>query len=216
MTKATKRNTNTVTLPTRTVDQIARDIVSSLSGIADAKGKASGYYKEVATILDAVNMNWTAIKWNRVKSADSLLAVLAEAGVGIKGKQIAEIRTAIITPIKEARPNDVKTAWQGICRWSAGYTGSAPLHPDVKAEQADAKAKEGFKGNKEKKETSNEEPIVDTIAKNPQYARKVLSFIIAGLMENKAIRKANKVSTASLDAAISVLEDGAEALAALK
>jgi hypothetical protein len=214
--KATKRNTNTVTLPVRTVDQIARDIVSSLSGIADAKGKASGYYREVATILDAVHMNWTAIKWNRVKSADSLLAVLAEAGVGIKGKQIAEIRTAIITPIKEARPDDVKTAWQGICRWSAGYTGSAPLHPDVKAKQADAKAKEGFKGNKEKKETSNEEPIVDTIAKNPQFARVVISHVIAGLTENRGLRVKNKISTVTIDAAIAALNDAAEALAALK
>lgn len=196
---------NTTKAPARTFAILATEIKEALVGLEGARGTAETKYKEVALMLDNIEASWTAIKFNVKEQAENAPAAVKEA------------RTLILGAAKEAGVKSYMQVWQNIQRHSAHYTGSGARHPDViEANKVKDAADKAVKGEKEKPETSNAEPVADTVAKNPQFTRVVLSHLIAGLSENRGLKKANKVSTAAIDALIEALEEASELCAALK
>ena len=189
----------TVRASARTFAILAKEIKEALVGLEGARSTAETKYMEVALMLDKSHAGWTAIKFNAKDQAESAPAAVKEA------------RALILGAAKEAGVKSYMQVWQNIQRWSAHYTGSLAKHPDVVAAQkAEKEATKAVKGEKEKPEPSNAEPVQDTIAKNPQFARIVLSHVLAGLNENRGLKKANKVRTAAIDALIEAIEEAAE------
>jgi hypothetical protein len=206
----TKTRRNAVTLKARTAQEIAGDIVQGLQDIESAKESAGEVYKEAAAALDGIAARFTLIKWNKCKSPDSTKAAFTAAGVSdSQGVKIQEFRAVILDAVKAFNDGAAKTVWQSICRWSIGYTGSKPLHPDAKPAPAPKAEK-----------TPKAEPMTattrDAVLANPQNARKVISELIAGLTDNMGLKKKNKIGTTAIQEAIDALGQADIALAALK
>jgi hypothetical protein len=196
---------------TRTASAIGADIVAALRDKETANGKADVCFKEAASALDAITANWTLVKFNQCKSPDSTKAALTAAGVSdSEGAKIVEF----LAPVKEAvtafNAESWKTVVQGIRRWSKGYTGSKPNHPDAKA------AKPAAKPAAEPAATTTEVSVSDQVARNPQFARVVVSHVIAGLTSRMGEMKREKVSIANIKEAIAALGEANEFLALMK
>lgn len=209
MTTKTKTS-KVVTIKARTATAIAADILKGLQDIESAKESAGAIYKEAAAALDALHGNFTLIKWNSCKSPESTKAAFTAAGVtDSQGVKIQEFRATILEAVKAYNEQAAKTVWQSICRWSVGYVGSKPLHPDVKpaATKAD-------KADKDKATT--ETPVRDLVTSDPQKARIVLGELVAGFTTLKGACKKNKLSTTLLQEVLDLLADTDAAIAALK
>ena len=128
-----KTKSKVATIKARTAQEIGSDIVAGLKGIDNAKENVGAVYREAAETLDAITPKFTAIKWNACKSPDSTKAAFTAAGVtDSQGAGVAEFRAVILEAVKTYNDEQAKTVWQNIARWSVGYVGSKPLHPNVK------------------------------------------------------------------------------------
>jgi hypothetical protein len=207
--------TKVVTVKARTPQQIAADIVSNLENIESAKESAGEIYKEAAAALDGIDPAFTSIKWNACKSPESTKAAFTAAGVDdAQGIQIQEFRAVILDAVKKHNDQAAKTVWQCICRWSIGYQGSRPLHPDVKP-TATKKADKADKADKTDKATT-EAPVRDLVHADPQKARIILGELVAAFSTMKGACKKNKISTTLLQEVLDLLADTDAAIAALK
>lgn len=207
----TKTNkTNVVTIKTRAATAIAADILKGLQGIESAKESIGAVYKEAAAALDGIHTAFTNIRWNSCKSPESTKAAFTAADIDdAQGKRIQEFRAVILEAVKAYNEQAAKTVWQSICRWSIGYSGSKPLHPDVKP----APAPKADKADKAEPMTATTR---DAVLANPQNARKVISELIAGLTDNMGLKVKNKMNVASIKEAIELLGQADIALASMK
>ncbi len=200
-----------VTIKTRAATAIAADIVKGLEGIENAKESAGAVYKEAAATMDGITTKWTLIKWNACKSPESTKAAFTAAGVtDSQGAKVAEFFAPIKLAVTEYDADAWKTVAQSIRRWSVGYIGSKPLHPDVKPAPADKPAP---KADKPEPMTATTQ---DAVLANPQNARKVISELIAGLTNNMGLKVKNKMNVASIKEAIDLLGQADIALASMK
>lgn len=203
--------TKTVTIKARAASAIAADIIKGLQGIEHAKESIGEVYKEAAGVLDGIHPAFTSIKWNACKSPESTKAAFTAAGVEDQGIKIQEFRAVILEAVKAFNDGAAKTVWQSICRWSIGYTGSKPLHPDVKP-TAPTKADKADKPEPVVTET----PVRELVAADPQKARIVLGELVAAFSTMKGACKKNKISTALIQEVLDLLGDTDAAIAALK
>jgi len=205
----TKTTRKVVTIKARAAQDIAADIVKGLGDIEAAKESAGEVYKEAAGVLDGITAKFTLIKWNACKSPESTKAAFAAAGVtDSQGARVQEFRAVILEAVKAFNDGAAKTVWQSICRWSIGYTGSKPLHPDAKPAPAS-------KANKaEKPDTAA--PVRELIAADPQQARVLLGELVAAFSTMKGACKKNKVSAALVQEVLDLLGETDAAIAALK
>jgi hypothetical protein len=205
--KAKTNKTNVVTIVTRTADQIGADIVIALQGIGKAKEAASEFYKEAAGALDTIAPTWTDIDFTKESKA-----AFAAAGVeDSHGEKVKEFRTTLLAVVKEYNESETKTVWQYIKRWSAGYAGSKPNHPEAKAR---------LEKNPPAPKASKPEPLTattrDAVLANPQNARKIISELVAGLTDNMGLKVKNKMNITAIKEAIDLLGQADIALASMK
>jgi hypothetical protein len=197
---------------------IAQGMTAAYTDKDSAQAKADGFAKEGAAYLDSISPNWTAVK-HSYKSSEGQRAKFAEQGIEpAQEKAIMEWRAPFLTAIKAARPDDTGQAWQNVTRWSVGYTGARPAHPEAKARQDKEKANNASKEKVagEKETTSTDVDIAEFVERDPQNARIVLSHVLAGLTANIGARKKNKVNAAHLLEAADAIKDACESLAADK
>lgn len=207
-TKATKGTT--VTIATRTAEQIGVDIVIALKEVDHAKSTASEFYIEAAAALDTIAPTWTEIDFTKEAKAAFAVAGVTDA----QGEKVKGFRTTLLAVVKEYNESETKTVWQYIKRWSAGYTGSKPNHPDAKArlEKNPPPPKAG--------KADKAEPMTATtraaVLANPQNARKIISELVAGLTDNMGLKVKNKMNVAAIKEAIELLGQADIALAYLE
>lgn len=218
-----KRNTvtkaTTSTIAHRTGTEIGTDIIAALVGVSQAQDTASKYYREAAEYMDTLAANWTAVEFNKCKSPESQRAAFAACSIDPATEgHIMAFRKELFDTIKAARPNDTGQCSQKIKRWSAGYEGSAPNHPEAKAKAEKAKANAATKDKVagESIPATTELPVAALVAADPQQARMVISHVIEGLNQNVGLRKKNKVNVTHLQDALQALQDACEAIAADK
>jgi hypothetical protein len=206
-TKTTKATKAVVTIEARTADQIGADIVIALQGIGKAKEAASEFYKEAAGVLDTIAPTWTDIDFTKEAKA----AYAAADVTDLQGAQIREFRIALLAVVKEYNESETKTVWQYIKRWSAGYAGSKPNHPDAKAR---------LEKNPPAPKANKPEPLTattrDAVLANPQNARKIISELVAGLTGNMGLKVKNKMNITAIKEAIDLLGQADIALASMK
>lgn len=220
MTKAT-RTTVTVS-PAFDASAIAAGIVAALADKDNVTGKLSGHYRVTAAYLDTLDQNWSALSFRNIKDATGLAEAAAKADVSpTAAVEIARIRGVLMDALKDRAATDRAAVWQGVCKWSIGYTGSRPLHPEAKARaeataKANAEEDKAVKGGEGGGAAKNADlPLTEMVTKNPQFARVILSHVHAGLSANRALRMANKVSVATLDKLIEAIEEAAELASAI-
>lgn len=213
-TKTTKttKTTKIVTIVTRTADQIGADIVIALQGIGKAKETASEFYKEAASALDAISQTWTEIDFTKEAKAAFTAAGVTDA----QGEKIKGFRTNLLAVVKEYNESETKTVWQYIKRWSAGYTGSKPNHPDAKERIEKNPPAKAIKADKDKDKPDTTTPVRDLVHADPQKARIVLGELVAGFTTLKGACKKNKLSTQLLQEVLDLLAETDAAIAALK
>jgi hypothetical protein len=209
----TKTNkANVVTIKTRAATAIAADILKGLQGIESAKESIGAVYKEAAAALDGIHTAFTNIRWNSCKSPESTKAAFTAADIDdAQGKRIQEFRAVILEAVKAYNEQAAKTVWQSICRWSIGYSGSKPLHPDIKPTATNTPTK-ADKADKADTTTS----VRDAVLANPQKARIVLGELVAAFSTLQGACKKNKLSTALLQEILDQLGETDAAIAALK
>jgi hypothetical protein len=201
-----------ITIKARPATEIAADIVKGLENIESAKEEAGAVYKEAASALDGIHGNFTLIKWNACKSPESTKAAFTAAGVtDSQGERVKEFRTVILEAVKAFNDQAAKTVWQSICRWSVGYSGSKPLHPDVKPTTPKKKTTATTAPT-----ATTETPVRDLVTSDPQKARIVLGELVAGFTTLKGACKKNKISTALIQEVLDLLAETDAAIAALK
>lgn len=197
---------------------IAAGMTAAYTDKDSAQAKADSFAKQGAEYLDGIAPNWTQVK-HSYKNPEGQRKNFAEQGIEpAQEGQIMQWRAAFLAAIKAARPDDTGQAWQNITRWSVGYTGARPAHPEAKAKQEADKASKASKEKVvgEKESTTTEVNIAEFVASDPQNARLVLSQVIAGLTDNIGARKKNKVNVAYLLEALDAMKDACESLAADK
>lgn len=204
----------------RSATAIAADIVDGLKGLGTAKQTVGKVYREAAETLHNIAPTFTDLQWNKCKSEESTKAAYIAAGMDAAAfAKVAEFRKTILDAVKAFNEAEAKTVWQNICRWSPGYGGSKPNHPDaIKAAKAEAgtktdKAAKAAKADKAEAETVS---VSDQVEKTPQFARIVISQVIAGLTARMGTMKKEKLSTANIKAAIDALSESAEYIALMK
>jgi hypothetical protein len=213
-TKATKApEGTTVTIKARAATAIAADIIKALQDKESAQSNADTCYEESAQVLDGITPKWTLIKWNACKSPESTKAAFTAAGVtDSQGNQVADFLSPLRAAIVEFNPESWKTVAQSIRRWSVGYIGSKPNHPDVKPTATKKKTTATTTATTATTET----PVRDLVHADPQKARMVLGELVAGFTTLKGACKKNKISTTLLQEVLDLLADTDAAIAALK
>lgn len=210
--KAKTNKATVVTIKARTAQQIAESIIKGLEKVDDAKESVGEVYREAAEVLDAITPKFTAIKWNSCKSPESTKAAFAAVGVtDSQGKALQEFRAVILEAAKVFNDAAAKTVWQSIARWSRGYVGSKPLHPDVKPTESPKAGKADKVGK-----ATTATPVRDLIHADPQQARVLLGELVAGFTTLKGACKKNKVSAALVQEVLDLLGETDAAIAALK
>ena len=206
-TKATKATT--VTIEARTAEQIGADIVTALKEVEHAKVTASEFYKEAASVLDAVAQTWTEIDFTKEAKAAFAAAGIDDA----QGAKIKTFRADLLAVVKEYNESETKTVWQYIKRWSAGYTGSKPNHPEAKARLEKNPPTPATKADKPEPMTATTR---DAVLANPQNARKIISELVAGLTDNMGLKVKNKMNITAIKEAIEFLGQADIALTSMK
>ena len=197
---------------------VAAGMTAAYTDKDSAQAKADGFAGEGAAYLDSIAPNWTQVK-HSYKNPEGQRAKFAEQGIEpAQEGLIMQWRSAFLTAIKAARPDDTGQVWQNVTRWSVGYTGARPAHPEAKAKAEQDKASKDSKEKVagEKEASTTELNIADFVASDPQNARLVLSQVIAGLTDNVGARKKNKVNVTHLLEALDAMKDACESLAADK
>jgi hypothetical protein len=197
---------------------IAQGMTAAYTDKDTAQAKADGFAKQGAEYLDSIAPNWTQVK-HSYKTPEGQRAKFAEQGIEPDQEGlIMQWRAGFLATIKAARPDDTGQAWQNVTRWSVGYTGARPAHPEAKAKQEADKASKASKEKVagERESATTEVNIADFVASDPQNARLVLSQVIAGLTDNIGARKKNKVNVTHLVEALDAIKDACESIAADK
>jgi hypothetical protein len=199
-----------VTVTADTFATLAPAIASAMEAQSKSKTEAGKLYARTAHLFDTISKDWTLVKFNKIKNPEGALKEFTGAGIPEKAmRAILAGRTVILEALS---PADRKVAWQATARHSMGYTGSAPLHPEVKAKAVKAaKGEKAEKGEKESEMVS----LADVIAKRPQHARIALSQIHAGLSTAKALRKQGKMAFDKFDEVLALIEEAAQLCSAL-
>lgn len=203
----------------RSATAIATDIVNGLRGLGTAKEAVGKVYREAAETLHGICPTFTDLQWTRCnKSEESAKTAYREAGMDAATfAKVSEFRKTILDAVKAYNEAEAKTVWQNICRWSPGYTGSKPNHPDASAKIKAEGGAESKAGTKAKAETETDTVSVsDQVEKTPQFARIVISQVVGGLTARMGLMKKEKLSTSNIKAAIDALGEAMEYIALMK
>jgi hypothetical protein len=217
-TRKVKSAISATVMPGADAAYIAQGMTAAYTDKDSAQAKADGFAEHGAAYLDGIAPSWTQVK-HSYKTPEGQRAKFAEQGIEpAQEKAIMEWRATFLAAIKAARPDDTGQAWQNVTRWSVGYTGARPAHPEAKAKQEADKASKASKEKVvgERESTTTEVNIAEFVASDPQNARLVLSQVIAGLTDNIGARKKNKLHTAHLLEALDAIKDACESIAADK